>query len=467
MSTTTLEKSTNRPNEINSTTPPSKRARVEESAITGLLSLADAALNTSHENEVASLRDRVSILEAKNDASNKLIAELVARIVKLEGRSAPAQPPVARALPPVATPSDVDWIRRGLDLDSQERFSEALECFEQAVKINPKNDNAWFLRGLMLQGQGKLPEALECYEQAVKINPKNLRWQRNMAEMKAELAQRPQQLPAQALPSSSSSSSATAPVVNVGNRPRPYAGPYYAGPVQQLPAQALPSSSSSSPAVLPTVNAGNRQQNFRPAVQTFDAAWTVQGDMLYKQCKFPEALVSFERAVEINPRNDKAWSSRGDVFWQQRKLPEAIASFERAVEINPKDQYSRKCIASIKAELVRSPQQQAPVQQSPAQALPSSSSSSSAVLPDALEALKQEIKKNPDNDIAWTGLGVGLLSQGKFSLALGSFKRAIAINPSNQTAQFGIASSLERIRQEGGQALSSSSSEPAPAARKG
>ena len=51
------------------------------------------------------------------------------------------------------------------------RLTQALECFENAIKVNPKNAIAWFKKGTILHKQMKFQEALSYYNTALSIDP--------------------------------------------------------------------------------------------------------------------------------------------------------------------------------------------------------------------------------------------------------------------------------------------------------
>ncbi|MGO9608987.1 MAG: tetratricopeptide repeat protein, partial [Verrucomicrobiia bacterium] len=48
---------------------------------------------------------------------------------------------------------------------------EAMEHWEEALKLKPDDVEAHVNLGNALQGQGRLPEAIEHYQQALKLRP--------------------------------------------------------------------------------------------------------------------------------------------------------------------------------------------------------------------------------------------------------------------------------------------------------
>ena len=84
------------------------------------------------------------------------------------------------------------WYKKGIKLTKLEKYESALECFDKAIKSNPKNAEVWRAKGYALVELGKnketiekidnnfkkayysptgCEEALQCFEKAIKIKP--------------------------------------------------------------------------------------------------------------------------------------------------------------------------------------------------------------------------------------------------------------------------------------------------------
>ena len=66
-----------------------------------------------------------------------------------------------------------EFVKYGEDMANASRIEEALQYFEKAIQLNPKNDFAWGDRGLILDKQGKTEESLASFSKAIEIDPKN------------------------------------------------------------------------------------------------------------------------------------------------------------------------------------------------------------------------------------------------------------------------------------------------------
>lgn len=64
-----------------------------------------------------------------------------------------------------------EWVRKGDSLIEEDRFEEAVKCFDCALELEPQNPQVWFVRGRALSAATREQEALACYEKALAIDP--------------------------------------------------------------------------------------------------------------------------------------------------------------------------------------------------------------------------------------------------------------------------------------------------------
>jgi tetratricopeptide (TPR) repeat protein len=55
------------------------------------------------------------------------------------------------------------WFNKGYALIQLEKYEEAIECYDKAIKIEPNDALAWDTKGIALVNLGKNNEAIECY----------------------------------------------------------------------------------------------------------------------------------------------------------------------------------------------------------------------------------------------------------------------------------------------------------------
>ena len=64
-----------------------------------------------------------------------------------------------------------EWFDKGFALSKFGRYSEARDCYDKALEINPKDVESWNGKGLVLHKLCKYEGAVECYEKCLEINP--------------------------------------------------------------------------------------------------------------------------------------------------------------------------------------------------------------------------------------------------------------------------------------------------------
>jgi tetratricopeptide (TPR) repeat protein len=52
-------------------------------------------------------------------------------------------------------------------------FDKALDFFEQALLLNPKNPDLWNYKGIVLRSLGRYAESIDCFNNSLKIDPRD------------------------------------------------------------------------------------------------------------------------------------------------------------------------------------------------------------------------------------------------------------------------------------------------------
>ncbi|CAG9328043.1 unnamed protein product [Blepharisma stoltei] len=69
-------------------------------------------------------------------------------------------------------PNNINYYsHKGNSLCKLKRYLEAIECYDEEIKLNPNNADSYWKKGYALNELGRYPEALENYDEAIKINP--------------------------------------------------------------------------------------------------------------------------------------------------------------------------------------------------------------------------------------------------------------------------------------------------------
>jgi serine/threonine protein kinase len=85
--------------------------------------------------------------------------------------------------------NSADWNNKGISFQNLSRFKEAIECFDEAINVDPLNAGAWHNKSFSLRALGKPSEALNCCDSALNINPSNAGALFNKGSLLADLGQ--------------------------------------------------------------------------------------------------------------------------------------------------------------------------------------------------------------------------------------------------------------------------------------
>lgn len=67
----------------------------------------------------------------------------------------------------------VDLIEKGKNFLKENKFEEALGFFEQALLLNQNHPELWNYKGVVLRSMGRYSEALECFNKSLELDPRD------------------------------------------------------------------------------------------------------------------------------------------------------------------------------------------------------------------------------------------------------------------------------------------------------
>ena len=65
----------------------------------------------------------------------------------------------------------LDHNEQGYALYELEKYDEAIACYDEAIKLDPKDNEAWGLKCDILLKQKKHEEVIACYDERIRLNP--------------------------------------------------------------------------------------------------------------------------------------------------------------------------------------------------------------------------------------------------------------------------------------------------------
>jgi Flp pilus assembly protein TadD len=66
-----------------------------------------------------------------------------------------------------------DLVSKGKSFLEEGNFDSALGCFDQAIILNQNDPDLWNLKGVTLRSLGRYTEALECFNKSLEIEPRD------------------------------------------------------------------------------------------------------------------------------------------------------------------------------------------------------------------------------------------------------------------------------------------------------
>ncbi len=284
------------------------------------------------------------------------------------------------------------WFKRGVNAGRKGDFEEALRCFDQILKRNPKSVEALTfkatvylslqkvkearnlldqaleiddkssevlsLKGRVLSMQGNLEAALECIDKAIKINPKN-------------------------------------------------PGPYHE-----------------------------------------------KGAIYMNRSNPQKALEYFEKAIEVDPKFIGGWLSKGLILSFEKKFEGALKCFDEVIKINPNMNEARRFKAMVLKELGRDSEAVDTLDiltgKDPENVEAWINKGMELLMikhdSEALECFDSAIKLDSNSNKAWGLKGVALRGLKRISEALECFDKAIALDRKDFTALGEKAQTLVSLR---------------------
>ncbi len=135
-------------------------------------------------------------------------------------------------------------------------------------------------------------------------------------------------------------------------------------------------------------------------------AWALRGKAKVNLQKYEEVIVDFDKAIELNPSIiAEAWALRGGAKINLQRYEEAIADFDKAIELNPNLALVWMLRGVAKGNLQR--------------------------YEEAIADYVKAIELNSNFAGAWSLLGTALTRLGQYDQALENFNQAMHLDPNN------------------------------------
>jgi serine/threonine protein kinase len=296
----------------------------------------------------------------------------------------------------------VIWLERGDELFQQQRYQEAVNCYDTVLEMVSDDYMVWFKRGMALENLHRDEAAIESYDHVIQIKPDDyLVWFKRAKAL--ENLQRYEEA-----------------VTDYSKVIEIQPDNYWAWHDQ---GRVLENLEQYEEAVAAYDRAVHLKPNFELAIESRKRVLSQlkRIDRLYDLQHYEEAIDSCNKAIRANPEDALAWLMRGMAMENSQQYEEAAVSFNRVVKINPDDHLAWFKRGAMMEKLKH--------------------------CKEAAISYSHVVRLQPDNCWAWHDRGRALETLKLYDEALSSYDRSAKIKPDLQEAIDGRQRVLERLKQ--------------------
>jgi tetratricopeptide (TPR) repeat protein len=311
------------------------------------------------------------------------------------------------------------WAYKGNVFDSLKRYDEALASLDRAIELDANDQWTWCMRGNVLDKLKRYEEALVSYDRALELDA-NYKWAwANRGNVLDNLKRYDEALESfdRALELDANYQWAWFDRGNVLNNLKRY------DEALESFDKAIGLDDNNHIFWLLGGIALTNLKHYEEALVYYDRAvelgannqpvWGLRLYVLNHLKRYEEALVSLDKDLEIDDNNKLAWVLRGDLLNSLKRYDEALASSDKALELDPNFQWSWVQRGDVLNKLKR--------------------------YEEALEAYDKAIELDVNYQLAWVLRGYVLKNLKRYEEALTSYERAIELGSQHSSVFFNRA----------------------------
>jgi tetratricopeptide (TPR) repeat protein len=235
----------------------------------------------------------------------------------------------------------------GLALEAAGRRDEAIEHYQQALKIRPDRPFAWNCLGLALAEQGRGNEAVACFNQAIQFQPDDAaaysNWGATLVKQgRSKEAITPDRKAVALQPDNLTACFDLAKLLASQNQ-FTEAAQFYEAALRLQPDYAEAHNNLAN-----VLAAQNRPAD---AIEHYQAAIRLKPDyaeahynfavVLAAQARLEESADQFRRVIQLHPENPDAHGNLANVLMGQGQLDNAIAQYQQTIQLAPHSDQAR------------------------------------------------------------------------------------------------------------------------------
>ncbi len=236
--------------------------------------------------------------------------------------------------------------KRADDLVAQERYTEAIVVYNEAIALDPYSSTIWNRLGIAEMNAGRYPDAVVAFQRALDLDPYYAKAWRNKGDA----------LQAQGEFQASNEAYDRALTINSND--------LHAILQKGINLQNMGRSDQAMEAYNEVIRLAEREVRRNPNEAQYDATlWANKGEALARLGRFEEALGSYQTAVHINPKYERALTGVeyvNETLFRAKVSPESIVtpiqpkpaeSEELPIPLSPFSMILAWCIVSSAAVL--------------------------------------------------------------------------------------------------------------------
>lgn len=343
-----------------------------------------------------------------------------------------------RKLAELAPDDAVAWYNLGYALRKQKDYEGASEAFQKYIAANPGDPDGYYALAECLRVRGLHEEAASQYELYVEkeTRPEEQAWVEK-AKSKATDMRTAARAPA-AQPTALAAvqpavvqPAAVAPPTPTVAPPAPAVAPPAPAVVNQpapAPAPAVVAQPAPTPAPAPTVAVAQPAPAAAP-LRTRDPAGAVlrirDGDRMFQQKRFREALDAYQDAVRLDDQSTNAILKLGLAHANLGQYQEAIDRWESVLRLDPGNKYAQTYIERARPRLAAAPTSNSP------KPVDTASPVAAAVAPTPSAPAPRTAPSPQDQAVARDEYrkAVALINASRFAESLGPLQNALDRHP--------------------------------------